>query len=106
MMNTPIFDIVHTSSVVKPYQAGLNRSSAGSNTVNPDNGCNFDSVLISEKSEGSGRICKDMVSKISNEIRTATTTGRIQELHQAVVSGTYRPDPARIAKCILYHLEG
>ena len=106
MLNTPIFDVVHSPSVVKTYQTGLGRSNAGSNTVNPENSSHFDSVLISEESEGSARIRKDTVSRLSSEIRTATTTGRIQELRQAVASGIYQPDPARIAKCMLFHLEG
>lgn len=48
----------------------------------------------------------DTVSRLSKEVRTATTTGRVQELRQAVSSGTYTPDPAAIAKRMLFHLEG
>lgn len=48
----------------------------------------------------------DTVSRLSQEVRTATTTGRIQELRQAVSSGEYVPDPVEIAKRMLFHLEG
>ena len=106
MLNTPIFDIVHTPSISKAYQTGLTRSAAVSSAAAQAEGNNYDSVSISQEPEGSTRIQKDTVSRITHEIRTSTTTGRIQELRQAVADGTYCPDPARIAKCMLYHLEG
>ncbi|NCE65506.1 flagellar biosynthesis anti-sigma factor FlgM [Pseudoflavonifractor sp. 524-17] len=44
----------------------------------------------------------DMVSRLSQEVRTATTTGDIQALRQAVASGAYKPDPMAIAARILF----
>ena len=106
MLNTPIFDIVHAPSVSKSYQTGLNRNTASGSAAVQENSNHYDSISISQNPEGSSRIQKDAVSRISYEIRTATTTGRIQELRQSVADGTYRPDPARIAKCMLFQLEG
>jgi hypothetical protein len=39
----------------------------------------------------------EMVSRLSREVRTANTTGDIQELHRQVSAGEYRPDPMAIA---------
>lgn len=104
MLNTPIFDITHKANVAQAYQTGYSRGVAsGSTAINHAEAASFDSVAISEEPAS---FQKEMVSRISHEIRTSTTTGRIQELRQAVADGTYKPDPARIARCMLYHLEG
>lgn len=47
----------------------------------------------------------DAVSRISREVRTATTTGDIQELRRAVSAGEYTPDPMAIAGRILLLVE-
>ena len=62
----------------------------------------FDSVTLSASSEGKGRFYMDMVSRLSQEVRTATTTGDIQALRQQVSTGTYTPDPMAIAAKMLY----
>ena len=45
---------------------------------------------------------KNMVSRISQEVRTATTTGDIQALKQEVAAGEYVPNPMEIADKILF----
>ncbi len=45
---------------------------------------------------------KNMVSRISQEVRTATTTGDIQALKRAVTAEEYVPDPMKIADKILF----
>ncbi len=106
VLNTPAFDVVHAASVSKTYQKNLSYTSAANGTVNSHSeSANFDSVSISHEADVQSRFHKDMVSRLSNEIRTATTTGRIQELRQAVQSGEYHPDPVRIAKHLLFQLE-
>ena len=47
----------------------------------------------------------NLVSRLSQEVRTATTTADIRELRQQVASGTYQPDPAAIAKRMLFAME-
>jgi anti-sigma28 factor (negative regulator of flagellin synthesis) len=47
----------------------------------------------------------NLVSRISQDVRTATTTADIRELHQAVQSGTYTPDPHAIASRMLFFAE-
>ncbi len=47
-----------------------------------------------------------LVSRLSQEVRTSTTTGDIAALRQQVASGTYTPDPMAIAARILFLGEG
>ena len=47
-----------------------------------------------------------LVSRLSQEVRTATTTGDISALRQQVATGQYTPDPASIAARILFLGEG
>ena len=47
-----------------------------------------------------------LVSRLSQEVRTATTTGDITALRQQVASGEYVPDPMAIAARILFLGEG
>lgn len=61
---------------------------------------NFDSVSISAPT-AEGRLQRGLVSRLSNEIRTATTTGDIQTLKAQVSSGTYEPDADAIAAKML-----
>ena len=48
---------------------------------------------------------KDLVGRLTQEVRTTTTTGDIRALRQQVASGTYQPDPAAIAKRMLFATE-
>ena len=66
-------------------------------------GNQFDSVTISAPSQDS-RFHMGLVSRLSQEVRTATTTGDITA--QQVASGSYVPDPMAIAARILFLGEG
>ena len=68
-------------------------------------GNQFDSVTISAPSQDS-RFHMGLVSRLSQEVRTATTTGDITALRQQVASGSYVPDPMAIAARILVLGEG
>ena len=48
----------------------------------------------------------DLVSRLSQEVRTSTTTGDIAKLRQQVSSGQYTPDPMSIAARMLFLGEG
>lgn len=66
----------------------------------------YDSVTLSQNSvKGESRFRKELASRLSQEVRTATTTGDIQALRQKVSSGTYVPDPAAIAARMLFFTE-
>lgn len=74
-------------------------------TVNTTTHSNYDSSSFSAVTDSHNRFQMDVVSRLSREVRTATTTGRIQELRMAVASGEYHPDAAEIAKRMLFHVE-
>ena len=59
----------------------------------------FSSMLAAENTNATQH-----VSRISQEIRTSTTTADIRELRRAVEAGEYHPDPAAIAAKILMRM--
>jgi len=70
--------------------------------VNSTRGSNYDSVSISSSATGENRSFMEIVSRLSQEVRTSTTTGDIRVLHEQVKSGNYTPDPMRIAAGMLF----
>lgn len=66
----------------------------------------YDSVTLSSVPTKESRFHMDLVGRISQEVRTATTTGDIHTLQQEVASGSYSPDPAAIAARMLLLGEG
>lgn len=64
----------------------------------------FDSITLSAESASSFH--KTLVGRISQEVRTATTTGDIRALRREVAAGTYQPDPTAIAARMLFIGEG
>ena len=47
----------------------------------------------------------DAVSSLSHQVRTANTTGKIQELHRQVSAGEYRIEPRETAARMLMMME-
>lgn len=82
----------------KVYRTNAERDSRIKRAAGPQN--NYDSVTLSSSS-GESRFRMALVGRLSQEIRTATTTGDISALRQQVSSGTYTPDPAAIARRIM-----
>ena len=70
----------------------------------PVSGPNYDSAEFSAPA-GRRSFQMEMVSRLSREVRTATTTGDIQELRKSVSAGEYKPDPAAIAGRMLFLVE-
>ena len=68
-------------------------------------GSKYDSVTLSAPSQDS-RFRMGLVSRVSQEVRTATTTGDIAALRQQVADHAYVPDPMAIAARILRLGEG
>ena len=60
----------------------------------------YDSITLSHSS-GENRFYKDLVGRISQEVRTTTTTGDIRELRRQIASGEYRPNASAIAARML-----
>ena len=67
-------------------------------------GADRDSVSISSASNKGSRFM-EMVSSMSKEVRTATSTSDIRILREQVASGQYTPDPAKIAASMLFMKE-
>ena len=64
----------------------------------------FDSVMISEISGEKAAL--DLKSRLSQEVRTATSTDMISSLREQIQNGAYRPDPMEIARKMLLMGEG
>ena len=73
-------------------------------TTQPVSGHNYDSADFSAPA-GRKNFQMEMVSRLSREVRTANTTGDIQELRRKVSAGEYRPDPMAIAGRMLFLVE-
>lgn len=85
----------------KAYYSTLRRGSAAQSAVEHK----YDSAAFSPLPEGKSAFQMQLVGRLSQEVRTATTTGDIQSLHQAVSSGAYTPDPMSIAGRMLFLTE-
>ena len=100
----------------------MTRSSDGINSVKPTQlpyaapkqapaekaECNkkFDSWSVSTScSDKDEEIRKALISRISTEIKTATTTGDLNQLQKQIESGEYKIDPEAIAGSILFAME-
>ena len=70
----------------------------------PPAGPNYDSASFSAPASRRS-FQMEMVSRLSREVRTANTTGDIQELRQQVSEGTYTPDAMGIAGRMLFLVE-
>ena len=81
----------------RTYYPGVRQGSAS----RPHMDRSHDSVSFSVSVNGEDTF-KSLVSRLSCEVRTATTTGDIHTLRQAVSSGDYTPDPVAIAGKILF----
>ena len=100
MFSTTCSRGIHAFSAVSPYHTSAVHGSDVPAGAHP----NYDSSSFSTVTDSHDRFQLELVSRLSREVRTATTTGRIQELHRAVSSGEYHPDPAAIARCIMLRL--
>ena len=65
----------------------------------------FDSITLSADGT-TNSFYKTLVGRLTQEVRTTTTTGDIKELRRQVQSGTYQPDPSAIAARMLFIGEG
>lgn len=72
--------------------------------VSGDSG-KFDSITLSTD-RSSNSFYKTLVGRLTQEVRTATTTGDIRALRSEVAAGTYKPDPSAIAARMLFIGEG
>lgn len=97
MLTSSGYGAISPIGPAKVYQTKAGRDKKAQ--VSP--GSKYDSVTLSTPSQDS-RFHMGLVSRVSQEVRTATTTGDIAALRQQVASGEYTPDPMAIAARILF----
>ena len=102
VLTTPSSGGIQAFSVAKSYYPTVNHGSTTTAATNSK----YDSSFFSNVTDSHDRFQRELVSRLSHEVRTATTTGRIQELRRAVSAGEYHPDAEEIAKRLLFHVEG
>ena len=101
MLTSPGYNAISPIGPSKVYSTKTGRSAR---TRLSPGGSNYDSVTLS--APGQDNRFMDLVSRLSQEVRTATTTGDIAALRQQVADHTYAPDPTSIAARILLLGEG
>ena len=101
MLASPNYNAISPIVPTKVYGAKAGR---GVRAKASPGGSNYDSVILS--APGQDNRFMGLVSKLSQEVRTATTTGDITALRQQVADHTYTPDPSAIAARILLLGEG
>ena len=96
IMLTSNYGAISPITSSKVYSAKTGR---GARTKIASGSSNYDSVTLS--APGQDNRFMGLVSKLSQEVRTATTTGDIAALRQQVADHAYTPDPSSIAARIL-----
>ena len=87
------------------FQSSSVRTAAASAAVQREETARrFDQVTITARENGSFEM--ELKSRLSQEVRSATTTGTLSALKREIEAGTYHPDPASIAKKMLLMQEG
>ena len=86
------------------YQQPAERANRSAEVPAPHS--SYDSITISSRPSDENRFQMDLVSRLSKEIRTSTTTGDVQALREQVASGTYQVDASAIAARMLHLVEG
>lgn len=66
----------------------------------------YDSLTVSGLPDKESRFRMELVGRMTQEVRAATTTGDIASLRQQVSAGQYQPDPMSMAARILFLGEG
>ena len=96
VLTSPGYSAISPVALPKVYGAKAGRGARAQ--VSAGSG-NYDSVTLSSPWQDNQFM--SLVSKLSQEVRTTTTTGDITALRQQVADHTYTPDPSSIAARIL-----
>lgn len=92
---------------LSPFQNSTTRLAALSGGKRAGRQCSrYDHISLSAPAEQEKRDFQNAVAMLSQQVRTNTSTGKIQELHQLVSSGEYRVDPREVAARMLLLEEG
>lgn len=77
------------------------RNGPGGAEQAPEAGRSYDQVEISGAPSGEHQFQRELVARLSREVRTAHTTGDIQRVGLEVRRGLYRADPSALAARLL-----
>lgn len=99
MLTSSGYGAISSIGPAKVYRTSAERETRIKTAANHNK---YDSVTLSSVPSEESRFHMDMVGRLSQEVRTATTTGDIHALRQQVSSGQYVPDPMAIAARILF----
>lgn len=105
MLTSSGYGAISSLAPAKVYRTNTERDSRTHTAAGNPAHESYDSVTLSAPSQGN-RFHMSLVSRLSQEVRTANTTGDIARLRQEVASGEYTPDPMAIAARILFLGEG
>lgn len=100
MLTTGVPGTVTMVNQANAYKSSKKRGIAPTETK----GQKFDSAHFSAEG-GEVAFRKEMIGRISQEVRTATTTGDIQKYRREIEEGTYTLDPMAIAGRIIFFSE-
>ncbi len=89
-------------SPIRSTKIYYNKGADRENAVQAQFNRQYDSVTLSSPTSGEKKFHAELLSRLSQEARTATTTGDIQALRRQVAAGEYHPDPAAIAARMLF----
>lgn len=101
MLTSSRYGAISSIAPSKVYKPKTDRESRVQSVSGGSSHDSYDSVTLSTTSQDS-RFHMDMVSRMSQEVRTVTTTGDIAALRAQVASGEYTPNPMLIAARILF----
>ena len=91
-------------SPISPAKVYRTKAGRDSRTQTAASGSKYDSFTLTTDRQDSQFL--NMVSRLSQEVRTTTTTGDIAALRQQVADKQYTPDPMSIAARMLFLGEG
>lgn len=89
-------------SPIRPAKVYYNKSAERENALQAVPARQYDSVTLSSPTSGEKKFHAQLLSRLSQEVRTTTTTGDIQALRRQVAAGEYHPDPMSIAARMLF----
>ena len=101
MLTSSRYGAISSVAASKVYKPKTEREIRAQSVSGGNSYDSYDSVTLSTPSQDS-RFHMELVSRMSQEVRTATTTGDIAALRALVASGEYTPDPMAIAARILF----
>jgi len=100
IMKIPVGNRISTfQGAVQPMPV---RTSSASSQQKEKTTRRFDKVTISGTDTGHNSFAKMLTGRIAQDVRAATTTGTLSELQHQIEAGEYQPDPASIARKMLF----